>query len=521
MHASAARRGQWLVSLAVAFAAAALCAPLLRYVPSLGDEGVWLHGAQRLLRGEAIYRDFFEFQPPLAYLIVAAWMRAFGETLLAARVLALAVIAATAGLTCALARRLGGGAIASPLFALGWVVCSSGKMMINHHGFTLLFAVAAALATVRALASERRLWTCLAGLLAGAASMVIPTRGALLCLACLGALLCARKRLADLVTLSVAMAIFPLAIALWLAAAGTLGDASAQILGFSTARYADIQWLPFGAQPDGLTWPLALVFPLGFALAGGVLILDRKAALRDREAVAAVLFAAAGLAGCWPRPNLFHIAYSAPLGLPLLAAAAARLAPRLPRWSRVAATACALLTALPVAVVYRQLIESASAPAIPLAAGSAVLGPGTDPLLLEPLLARLAAAPAPDRYFFYPYDPLLAFLTARRHAPSLDLFVPQYTTAAQYRATCDQVVGTVEWVVIDREWTYPARLTAIWPAMTDASPPEKEAFEAALTASFAPRWTNERYGIHQRRAAADRAICRRIEGASSSASAPR
>jgi len=56
----------------------ALCAPFFRYVFWLGDEGVVVHGAERLLRGEALYRDFFEFLSPGNFLAVAAWMRLAG-----------------------------------------------------------------------------------------------------------------------------------------------------------------------------------------------------------------------------------------------------------------------------------------------------------------------------------------------------------------------------------------------------------------------------------------------------------
>jgi hypothetical protein len=50
----------------VGLVTAALCVPLIRCVWLLGDEGVLLHGADRMLRGEKIYIDFFEFLPPAA-----------------------------------------------------------------------------------------------------------------------------------------------------------------------------------------------------------------------------------------------------------------------------------------------------------------------------------------------------------------------------------------------------------------------------------------------------------------------
>src|SRR5262245_24891547 len=58
------------------------------------------------------------------------------------------------------------------------------------------------------------------------------------------------------------------------------------------------------------------------------------------------------------------------------------------------------------------------------------------------LIARIAAAPPSDRYFFYPYMPMLTFLTARQDVSKYDIFIPNYTTPSQYRgvhlraATC-------------------------------------------------------------------------------------
>jgi hypothetical protein len=51
----------------VAAFAVAVCGAIFRYLGWLGDEGIILHGAVRLLGGETIYRDFFELGPPGAF----------------------------------------------------------------------------------------------------------------------------------------------------------------------------------------------------------------------------------------------------------------------------------------------------------------------------------------------------------------------------------------------------------------------------------------------------------------------
>jgi len=49
----------------------ALCLPYLRTFYSLDDEGVLLYGADRMLQGKTLYRDFFEFLPPGGFVITA------------------------------------------------------------------------------------------------------------------------------------------------------------------------------------------------------------------------------------------------------------------------------------------------------------------------------------------------------------------------------------------------------------------------------------------------------------------
>src|ERR1700692_4315225 len=86
-------RTQMSVAAAIRVAVVALltglsCLPFLRSVFSLGDEGILLQGADRLLRGERLYRDFFEFQPPGGFLLTAGWFGLTGVSFFSARVLA-------------------------------------------------------------------------------------------------------------------------------------------------------------------------------------------------------------------------------------------------------------------------------------------------------------------------------------------------------------------------------------------------------------------------------------------------
>ena len=69
----------WL--LLVSFTVFVLCLPFTQTVLRLGDEGVLLHGAERLLAGRRLYVDFFEFLPPGGFVIVAVWFGVAGVSL--------------------------------------------------------------------------------------------------------------------------------------------------------------------------------------------------------------------------------------------------------------------------------------------------------------------------------------------------------------------------------------------------------------------------------------------------------
>ena len=58
-----------------------ICLRFIHFVFGLGDEGVLLHGAQRLLQGQRLYVDFFEFLPPGGFVIVTAWFSIAGVSL--------------------------------------------------------------------------------------------------------------------------------------------------------------------------------------------------------------------------------------------------------------------------------------------------------------------------------------------------------------------------------------------------------------------------------------------------------
>src|SRR5262245_3121077 len=130
-----------------------LCLPFMHSIFALGDEGVLLHGAERLLKGQRLYIDFFEFLPPGGFVILAAWFGITGISLWSARLLAILTITGIACFTYLACRQVSKHAFSCALVAIGWAVMSQGIWTyISHHWFTTLFSMVAvwiALASVK------------------------------------------------------------------------------------------------------------------------------------------------------------------------------------------------------------------------------------------------------------------------------------------------------------------------------------------------------------------------------------
>src|SRR5690348_5453328 len=110
-------------AIAVAALTILLCAPFFRYASWLGDEGILLNAAIRMTRGEALYRDFFEFIFPMPFVLTTWWMRIFGSSLAAERVLTIALVTLIAVLTYFACLSTSRAPRLSAFLAIAWVLC--------------------------------------------------------------------------------------------------------------------------------------------------------------------------------------------------------------------------------------------------------------------------------------------------------------------------------------------------------------------------------------------------------------
>src|SRR5258707_8614339 len=127
-HTSAAgltrqTRAERAVPLLIFVCSLAYLCIFCRYTSLEPDEGIVLSGAERILRGEVPYRDFFSFYTPGSFYLVALVFRIFGDSLVVARI-SLAIAGAACSVVTYLLSRRGQPLRGAPFhFRAGALVC--------------------------------------------------------------------------------------------------------------------------------------------------------------------------------------------------------------------------------------------------------------------------------------------------------------------------------------------------------------------------------------------------------------
>lgn len=492
--------------LGVGLAAALLCAPFFRTVYLGWDEGVLLHAADRMLQGQRLYADFFEFLPPGGFFLTAAWLDIMGVSITSARLLAVLTIVGIACATFLACRRVSGNAPLSALITLGWIAMSQGFWtQVSHHWFTTLFSMIAVWGAHSGVENpgHRFRWPLIVGAAAGMAAMVTPTRGALVMLAALTAFL-DRRNPARLAIYLLACTFAPAVVVAYLLEQNTLSFAFDDVIRFTAERYASVQGVPFGYRAALQNFPLVYLFPVVALLAPSLYFRDRPASLRDRVLLTCVAFALASFIGCFPAPDTTHIAYAVPLACPLLACCMTRLTRSWhPVFQFAAAGAVIGLCAYSVFNFVQLSVQALRATAVPTPRGDVVFAEAPD----AGLLARVVATPQQEAFFFYPHMSMLAFLAARQHVAKYDVFMRDYTLPSQYKDSCVSLAERASWVVIDRRMIDVTILKQMFPALPDAEPHETREFEQVLTDGFELISREGTYEIRRRREGLSGAAC--------------
>jgi hypothetical protein len=152
--------------------------PFYSYSTLNADEGLVLQGAQRILRGEVLYRDFFSFFTPGSYYWMALLFKVFGDSILVARAVLVVYGGIYSLLVFLLARRVCSRGTALLTVALLAMTGLPYRFISVHNWDSTLWALSALYAAVRLLESPNGAWAFTLGSLAAVTCLFEQSKGA-------------------------------------------------------------------------------------------------------------------------------------------------------------------------------------------------------------------------------------------------------------------------------------------------------------------------------------------------------
>src|SRR5262245_46945335 len=439
-----------------ALAGAGACLSVARLEPNLVEEGLVLHFAERLLRGEHLYRDLVFFTGPLPFELLAALFRTFGAEIAVGRAAQAALHGAATAAVFGLARRAGAG----PLAHLAAALVATAPLLLfplfsMFYYTPLAFSLGALAAWAAARGADSRGFALAAGALVAAVALCKQTIGAALALgllACVAAGASARLRRAQTAAMALGGGAVAAATVAVYAARGDLGELWRHMvvvplsLGESYGSGFMNLWPPGRLAPE-LAAQKAIYLPnlwllhhgiFGYAGFGIVLATQLLYALPLLALAATALARAAGplphavwchaalllalTTNLFPRSDWGHLVFALPsaaVQLVLLGGVAARATPLPARASAALAAAGVLALAVADLRVARWLHAESGPPSfgprVPLRPVSAVYRIPTLPRVIHFLRERLG----PDEPIFVARaEPLLYFaIDARNPTP--------------------------------------------------------------------------------------------------------
>ncbi len=433
-----------------------------RYTLLDPDEGIVLQGAQRILDGQVLYRDFFSFFTPGSYYLNALLFRLFGDSFLVARTAVAFIGAGFSPITYLLARRVCSREIALLVTGLMTVTALPFRFMVLHNWDSTLLTCLALYCAVRWLESPDVKWTFATGSLVSLTGLFEQSKGAGLLLGlCLGFVIITfgdrqRKLFSRAQMGAFAMGLtWPLVVTIiYFASQHALRAMFADWL-WPLQHYSTANRLPYGYQNlsenqrqaiffSG-SWGIRLAKILGFSPSlwipvlplFGVALLPRLSAgiwrkdsarpewayyVMVSSAVAGLLFSVVVV-----RPDIVHFIYLQPIFFLLLAwlldgrnlrgSIAARIAPVI--------AFCVALSLLTMAAV---LLLRAAGSHYSLTTRRGVVSTPVRDNVIEYIQAHTT----PKQHILsYPYSPMLYYLTATSSSTSFEYYQPGMHTREQ------------------------------------------------------------------------------------------
>jgi 4-amino-4-deoxy-L-arabinose transferase-like glycosyltransferase len=153
-----------------------------RYTPIEPDEGIILQGAQRVLRGEVPYRDFFTFLTPGSFYLHALLFKIAGNSFLVARTALAAFGGVFSVIGYLLARRVCSRGIALLAITLATATTLPYRFLVLHNWDSTLFACVTVYCAIRLIEKKDWKWAFWLGSFAALTILFEQSKGAGLCL---------------------------------------------------------------------------------------------------------------------------------------------------------------------------------------------------------------------------------------------------------------------------------------------------------------------------------------------------
>jgi hypothetical protein len=177
-EASTHTHTEFAIRIAVFLFCVAYLSAFCHYSALEPDEGIVLAGAERILRGELPYRDFFSFYTPGSFYLVALLFRVFGDSLTVART-SLAVTGASCSvITYVLARRVCRRGIALFAALLTTIEGVAYRFLVLHNWYSTLLCCLAIYAAVQLIDSRKLMWPFATGSLVAMTILFEQSKGA-------------------------------------------------------------------------------------------------------------------------------------------------------------------------------------------------------------------------------------------------------------------------------------------------------------------------------------------------------
>ncbi len=142
------------------------------------DEGIILQGAQRILDGQVLYRDFFSFFTPGSYYLLALVFRVFGDSYLVAHTALAFVGAAFSPVTYLLTRRVCSRQASLLVTGLMTVTALPLRFVVLHNWDSTLWACLALYCAVRLLETPKAGWAFAAASFTSLTTLFEQSKGA-------------------------------------------------------------------------------------------------------------------------------------------------------------------------------------------------------------------------------------------------------------------------------------------------------------------------------------------------------